>query len=194
MWVRGMEGGATRTINSALELGSISNEKLGRKAPAGGTTTATSAREAVQANSRSTGINGSGIIRGVDIHNDTAVARTECSHRRACERSPEETERGVGEGACGNAGVDPSSSVDGSSSASFGEVREFRCHRVIFAASSDYFKELLYCGMSEAQARRVELRDVAPEGLEAILTYAYTGRVVVTAGVRVSCPLYIITH
>lgn len=63
--------------------------------------------------------------------------------------------------------------------------REFRCHRVFFAACSEYFRALLYGGMSESRTRRVELRDVAPEGFEAIIKYVYTGRLLVTAGVPV---------
>lgn len=63
-----------------------------------------------------------------------------------------------------------------------GGVREFRCHRVLFASCSEYFRVLLYGGMSESLTRRVELRDVAPEGFEAIVTYVYTGRVLITAG------------
>eukprot|EP00903_Cladosiphon_okamuranus_P008085 g7795.t1 len=55
--------------------------------------------------------------------------------------------------------------------------KEFRCHRVLFASCSEYFRALLYGGMSESETRRVELRDVAPEGFEAIVTYVYTGRV-----------------
>lgn len=60
--------------------------------------------------------------------------------------------------------------------------KEFRCHRVLFASCSEYFRALLYGGMSESKARRVELRDVAPEGFEAIVTYVYTGRVRLAAG------------
>lgn len=36
--------------------------------------------------------------------------------------------------------------------------------------------------MSESETRRVELRDVAPEAFEAIVTYVYTGRVRLAAG------------
>lgn len=60
--------------------------------------------------------------------------------------------------------------------------KEFRCHRVLFASCSEYFRALLYGGMSESETRRVELRDVAPEGFEAIVTYVYTGRVRLAAG------------
>lgn len=65
---------------------------------------------------------------------------------------------------------------------SVGEVREFRCHRVVFASCSEYFRVLLYGPMSESHTRRVELSDVDVEGFEAILSYAYTGRVAVTTG------------
>ena len=81
----------------------------------------------------------------------------------------------------------PSSSPDNrlKSSASIrrsNTSKEFRCHRVLFASCSEYFRALLYGGMSEAETRRVELRDVAPEGFEAIVAYVYTGRVRLAAG------------
>ncbi|CAN0586075.1 unnamed protein product [Ectocarpus sp. 12 AP-2014] len=61
-------------------------------------------------------------------------------------------------------------------------VAEFRCHRVLFASCSAYFRALLYGGMSESETRRVELRDVTSEGFEAIMRYVYTGKVSVDAG------------
>lgn len=63
-----------------------------------------------------------------------------------------------------------------------GPGRQFRCHRVLFAACSEYFRVLLYGRMSESQTRRVELMDVTPEGFEEIVNYVYTGRVLLTAG------------
>lgn len=67
-----------------------------------------------------------------------------------------------------------------------GELREFRCHRVMFAACSEYFRAMLYGGMIEEKTRRVELRGVRPESFEAILKYVYTGRVLVNAGKCIS--------
>ncbi|CAM9249654.1 unnamed protein product [Scytosiphon promiscuus] len=58
-------------------------------------------------------------------------------------------------------------------------TKEFHGHRILFASCSEYFRALLYGGMSESQTRRVELRDVAPEGFDAIVRYVYTGKVVV---------------
>lgn len=63
-----------------------------------------------------------------------------------------------------------------------GEGREFRCHRLLFASCSEYFRVLLYGGMSESQTRQVVLKDVAVEDFEAIMTYVYTGKVQITAG------------
>ncbi len=60
--------------------------------------------------------------------------------------------------------------------------KEFRCHRLLFASSSEYFRALLYGGMSESETRRVELKDVAPQVFEAIVAYVYTGRVRLAAG------------
>lgn len=80
----------------------------------------------------------------------------------------------------------PSSTAPASNNT--GGVREFRCHRVLFASCSEFFRVLLYGGMSESLTRRVELRDVAPEGFEAIVTYVYTGRVLITAGETCNIP------
>lgn len=63
--------------------------------------------------------------------------------------------------------------------------REFRCHRLLFASCSEYFRALLYGGMSESETRKVELSDVAPEAFEAIMTYVYTGRVRLAAGEQI---------
>ena len=60
--------------------------------------------------------------------------------------------------------------------------KEFRCHRLLFASSSEYFRALLYGGMSESETRRVELKDVTPECFETIMAYVYTGRVKLAAG------------
>lgn len=153
------------------------------------TTTATtpSAGRALQANSSNYHNNNGG--------SSSDMASTECSHSRADERPTGQTGRGVGEDARVNAvGIVPLNNHDQDSHASVGEVGEFRCHRVMFAACSDYFKALLYGGMSETQTRRVEFRDVSPKAFETILIYAYTGRVVVTAGVFVSILPCIIAH
>ncbi|CAM9491162.1 unnamed protein product [Ectocarpus fasciculatus] len=76
----------------------------------------------------------------------------------------------------------PAHDTSGNTSSSLGTTsREFRCHRVFFASCSAYFRALLYGGMSESETRRVELRDVTPEGFEAIMTYVYTGKVSVDA-------------
>ncbi|CAM9846281.1 unnamed protein product, partial [Ectocarpus sp. 8 AP-2014] len=76
----------------------------------------------------------------------------------------------------------PAHDTSGSTSSSLGTTsREFRCHRVLFASCSAYFRALLYGGMSESETRRVELRDVTPEGFEAIMRYVYTGKVSVDA-------------
>lgn len=76
----------------------------------------------------------------------------------------------------------PSPADNTSGSAPRVTSKEFRCHRLLFASSSEYFRALLYGGMSESETRRVELKDVAPEGFEAIVSYVYTGRVRLAAG------------
>lgn len=79
-------------------------------------------------------------------------------------------------------GFVPTMKLSNTSSSLGTTSREFRCHRVLFASCSAYFRALLYGGMSESETRRVELRDVTPEGFEAIMRYVYTGKVSVGAG------------
>lgn len=64
-------------------------------------------------------------------------------------------------------------------------VQEFRCHRVLFASCSEYFRVLLFGQMSESKSRRVELPDVSPDRFRDIIIYVYTGKVIVTTGERV---------
>lgn len=111
---------------------------------------------------------------------DFAVGSTE-------QMIPVESSPRVGGGQLvGYAGRQPGNPRDERRNASgAGELREFRCHRVMFAACSEYFRAMLYGGMIEEKTRRVELGGVRPESFEAILKYVYTGRVLVNAGTYV---------
>lgn len=55
------------------------------------------------------------------------------------------------------------------------QKREFRCHKVLFASCSDYFKALLYGPLQEAKTNIVELLDVPADTFEQIIEYVYTG-------------------
>nr|VZI35006.1 unnamed protein product [Spirometra erinaceieuropaei] len=55
--------------------------------------------------------------------------------------------------------------------------REFPAHRVVLAASSDYFDAMFSSGMAESAQLEVELKSVSPDVMEALLDFMYTGQV-----------------
>lgn len=61
-----------------------------------------------------------------------------------------------------------------------GDNREFRAHKVILAAHSDYFHRLLVSGMREPDEGRVVFPQMEAHVLEAILRYVYTGTLLTT--------------
>ncbi|CAH8450976.1 unnamed protein product [Schistosoma turkestanicum] len=57
------------------------------------------------------------------------------------------------------------------------EGKEFLAHRVVLAASSDYFDAMFSSGMAESAQLEVELKSITPEIMDALLDYVYTGQV-----------------
>ncbi|CAH8454944.1 unnamed protein product [Heterobilharzia americana] len=57
------------------------------------------------------------------------------------------------------------------------EGREFLAHRVVLAASSDYFNAMFSSGMAESAQLEIELKSISPEIMDALLDYVYTGQV-----------------
>ncbi|XP_076144919.1 kelch-like protein 33 [Alosa pseudoharengus] len=60
------------------------------------------------------------------------------------------------------------------------EEKEFTAHRVILAASSDYFRGMFASGMRESQERSVSLLCLGDEELEAFLHCSYSGTLELT--------------
>ncbi|KAF5400004.1 BTB/POZ domain protein [Paragonimus heterotremus] len=58
--------------------------------------------------------------------------------------------------------------------------REFLAHRVVLAATSDYFDAMFSNGMAESAQLEVELKSISPDVMDALLDYVYTGQVHVT--------------
>lgn len=58
--------------------------------------------------------------------------------------------------------------------------REFLAHRVVLAATSDYFNAMFSNGMAESAQLEVELKSISPDIMDALLDYVYTGQVHVT--------------
>ncbi|XP_046554791.1 kelch-like protein 24 [Haliotis rubra] len=61
------------------------------------------------------------------------------------------------------------------------EGKVFKCHQVIMAAMSGYFRSLLTSGMQESQNGEVELQDVSKRTFELLLLYMYYGENVVSS-------------
>ncbi|KAK4473873.1 hypothetical protein MN116_003203 [Schistosoma mekongi] len=90
------------------------------------------------------------------------------------------------------------------------EGREFLAHRVVLAASSDYFDAMFSSGMAESAQLEVELKSITPEIMDALLDYVYTGQVRVSMdnvqdllpaaslvqmeGVKVACSNFLLTE
>uniref|UniRef100_A0A5K3F4Y7 BTB domain-containing protein n=1 Tax=Mesocestoides corti TaxID=53468 RepID=A0A5K3F4Y7_MESCO len=55
--------------------------------------------------------------------------------------------------------------------------REFPAHRVVLAASSDYFDAMFSNGMAESAQLEIELKSVSADVMEALLDFVYTGQV-----------------
>ena len=53
------------------------------------------------------------------------------------------------------------------------EETEFPAHRIVLAASSDYFKKHFSSGMRDRDSERIKLSDVTAAGFEAALTFIY---------------------
>ena len=60
--------------------------------------------------------------------------------------------------------------------------KSFDVHRIVLAASSDYFMAMLTSNMQESDSRRIDLKGVTAAGLEPLLEYIYTGRLPVAKG------------
>ncbi|KAK3587861.1 hypothetical protein CHS0354_019732 [Potamilus streckersoni] len=54
------------------------------------------------------------------------------------------------------------------------------CHRVVLAASSPYFRAMFTIPVKESIGGEVEIHDVAPQTLHAIVNYLYTGEITLT--------------
>ena len=56
----------------------------------------------------------------------------------------------------------------------------FLAHRVVVASVSPYLRAMFTCGMKESSQEEIELRDIDPQAMAALINYAYTGEVLVT--------------
>jgi len=52
----------------------------------------------------------------------------------------------------------------------------FDCHRIFLSCRSSVFRAMFQHGMTEAQTRRIEIKELEPEVLQAMLEYIYTGK------------------
>lgn len=56
----------------------------------------------------------------------------------------------------------------------------FTAHRVVVASASPYLRAMFTCGMKESSQEEIELRDIEPQAMAALIEYFYTGEVMVT--------------
>ena len=52
----------------------------------------------------------------------------------------------------------------------------FDCHRIILSTRSPVFRAMFQNGMTEARTKRVEIKELEPAVVEALLEYIYTGK------------------
>ena len=58
--------------------------------------------------------------------------------------------------------------------------QKFRCHKLILAARSEYFRALLFGGMKESTQSEIELTVSSLHAFKGLLKYIYTGRMSLT--------------
>ena len=58
--------------------------------------------------------------------------------------------------------------------------QKFFCHRAVLAASSCYFHAMFTTSLAESRQSDIRLHDVDAESVNALIDYAYTGRVRIT--------------
>lgn len=58
--------------------------------------------------------------------------------------------------------------------------KEFRCHRLVLAASSPYFKAMFLSNLEESKKREIVLKDVDPIVMGMVLRYLYTSDINLT--------------
>jgi BTB/POZ domain-containing protein 9 len=54
---------------------------------------------------------------------------------------------------------------------------EFKAHRIILAARSEYFRALLFSGMKESNCDSIEINEARPGAFRLLLQYIYTGKI-----------------
>ncbi|XP_066285389.1 kelch-like protein 24 [Branchiostoma lanceolatum] len=59
------------------------------------------------------------------------------------------------------------------------EGKEIPCHRLVLAASSEYFEAMFGGGLSESKKDKIEIGGVSAEALQQLVDFAYTSRITV---------------
>ncbi|PIO59209.1 BTB/POZ domain protein, partial [Teladorsagia circumcincta] len=60
------------------------------------------------------------------------------------------------------------------------EGTRISAHRIVLAASSNYFKAMFTNDMAESRMHEIEMVDIKAPALETLVNYCYTGRMKIT--------------
>lgn len=59
------------------------------------------------------------------------------------------------------------------------EREVFRCHKIVLAAASPYFKAMFTSGLMETNMDRINLQGVDPHSVSVLINFAYSGEILV---------------
>ena len=60
------------------------------------------------------------------------------------------------------------------------EGREIKAHKIVLASCSSYFRSMLLSGMVESRKDHIEIKDVDPNSLDALVNFAYTASLTIS--------------
>lgn len=59
------------------------------------------------------------------------------------------------------------------------KMEVFRCHKIVLAAASPYFKAMFTSGLMESKMDKVNLQGVDPDSVSVLISFAYSGEILI---------------